>query len=80
MIGCVYMVVVRYFAGILVWFTIIAFIALEVALAAYCLNRATEYEAQGNASNSDGMKYLGYLIFAIAAATVVLLLCMFRKI
>lgn len=47
-IGLVYMVVVRYFAGILVWITIILFVALEIALAAYCLNRSEQYKLDGN--------------------------------
>jgi hypothetical protein len=42
------MMVVRYFAGILVWLTIILFVALEVALAAYCLNRSDAYLEEGN--------------------------------
>jgi hypothetical protein len=42
------MVVVRYFAGILVWITIILFVALEIALAAYCLNRSEQYKLDGN--------------------------------
>lgn len=47
-IGLIYMMVVRYFAGIIVWITIIVFIALEVALAAYCLNRSDAYAKDGN--------------------------------
>ena len=42
-VGCFYMVIVRYFAGVVVWVSILAYIVLLALLGVYFNKKADEY-------------------------------------
>jgi len=74
------MIFVRYFAGLMVWFSIISYIALIFLLASFVLKKGTEYTDSGEIDKGKNLKYTGYIIYAIGGLSVLLIICFFRKI
>ena len=60
----VYMLIVRYTAGLMVWLAILIYIVLVFVLGAYCLERSKEYEVQGDEDNKNTMYVTGWVIIA----------------
>lgn len=86
-VALVYMVVIRYFAGLITWLSIIAFFASIIILAILLLNKGNEKIDEGAVSgDSDttntgkALKYIGYVVFGFAALCLIIFLCIFRKI
>jgi hypothetical protein len=79
-VAAVYMIFVRYFAGVMVWTAILIYLVLTFLLAYFLVTKGTEYEDAGEADKGRNLKYTGYLIYAIAGVSVIIVLCSWRKI
>lgn len=78
-ISYIYMIVVRYCAGVFVWLTIFAYLALLILLAYWCWSKGEENISKGENGNKN-MLYIGYVVAAFAAINVIIVCCLCSKI
>ncbi len=62
-IGFIYLLLVRYFAGVLVWLSVIGFIVFVFLLASYFNNQATTYNNNGDTDNYDFSKAMAIILY-----------------
>ena len=74
------MLIVRYFAGIMVWAAILLYIVLLFLLASFVLKKGNEYTDKGEIDKGKNLTYTGYIIYAIAGLSILMIICFFRKI
>ncbi|KAL4485812.1 hypothetical protein ABPG72_012352 [Tetrahymena utriculariae] len=90
-IGLIYMIFLRFFAGLIVWIAILAYFAGIIILGYLSYKKSTDIKDYLNANNQvesgsntkDNMNsylYLSYILWAFAGLCFVGLLCMYTKI
>mmetsp|Transcript_123575 Transcript_123575/g.174184 ORF Transcript_123575/g.174184 Transcript_123575/m.174184 type:complete len:146 (-) Transcript_123575:109-546(-) len=78
--GFAYMLIVRYFSGLIVWGSILLYLVLIIVLAYYCNNRADDYKEVEDTDNENSMRYTAYVLWAIAGISIILIFCFRNKI
>lgn len=78
--GFVYMVILRYHSGTIVWFSIIFFFIFLIILASLCYSRSVEYDTKGDEDNSTVFAFLALAILIIIVLSAVGFICLYKKI
>ncbi|KAL4485826.1 hypothetical protein ABPG72_012366 [Tetrahymena utriculariae] len=86
-IAFIYMVILRFCSGLVIWLTIIAYFAIITAFAIVLLVRGQNQYDDGVTANDKDMqqdgknlKYLSYAVFALDGLFLIVFLCLFNRI
>jgi hypothetical protein len=79
-VAAIYMIIVRYFAGVMVWTAILIYLVLTFLLAYFLVTKGTEYEDAGETDKGRNLKYTGYVIYGMLGISIIIILCSWKKI